>query len=382
MRTTADCVIIGGGIIGMTVAYHLAKADFGTVVLLERDRFFGAGSTAKAAGGIRAQFSNKTNVEISMLAQQLFRSFPDDTGWDDGYDACGYLFVVSNERDRDTFQQHFELQRSLGLPVEQLTQDEIAKLAPSVKRDDILFGNFCPADGVADPSHYLSGYEHVARERGVDLEPGTEVTGLTVTNGQITGVQTDRGTISTSVVVNCAGAWAKEIGRMAGAEVPVLPYRRQCVTTGELDWLEPTFPMVVDVASGLYTHRESKGLLLGWADPSVEASFDISVHPDYTDEILMRGLDRIPRLEEATVNRSWAGLYETTPDHKAILGWDPQIKGFLHNTGYSGHGFMHAPATGQLTMELITEQNLTIDISDLALDRFTAGKLVEETNVI
>jgi sarcosine oxidase subunit beta len=183
-------------------------------------------------------------------------------------------------------------------------------------------------------------------------------------------------------VINCAGAWAGKIGEMVRADVRIRPIRRQCVTTGPLDWVKPFFPMVVDVASGLYSHKESKGLLLGWADPNVKPSFDISLDPDYTDAMLEKGLNRIPQLEEAEVANQWAGLYETTPDHRAIIGWESKVQGMFHNAGFSGHGLMHAPAAGLVTAEIVTGKEPSVDVSPLSPDRFAKGELVEETNVI
>jgi sarcosine oxidase subunit beta len=184
------------------------------------------------------------------------------------------------------------------------------------------------------------------------------------------------------LVINCAGPQAKLIGKMVGAEVPVEPIRRQIVTTGELNWVEPFFPMVVDVKSGLYCHKESKGMLLGWADGSVKPSFDVSIDPNYTDAILEKALDRIPQLEEAGIANQWAGLYETTPDHHAIIGWEPSVSGMFHVTGFSGHGFMHAPAAGLVASEILTEKKPSVDISPLSPERFTTGVIIKETNVI
>ena len=169
---------------------------------------------------------------------------------------------------------------------------------------------------------------------------------------------------------------------MAGVNVPVEPYLRQIVTTGELDFIPATMPMVVDVSSGLYCHKESKGLLMGWADPNVPPAFDESQDPDYNDTILMKALDRIPRLETAEVANSWAGLYETTPDHHAIIDFADTVEGFFVVGGFSGHGFMHAPGAGLLAAEMIVGKTPSIDASRLSLRRFVGGTIEEEVNVI
>lgn len=382
MRSKADVVIIGGGIIGVAVAFYLAKQKFGQIVILEKEPFLGSGSTSKAAGGIRAQFSTRTNIEMSMLSEKMFCRFKEDTGSEALYDQVGYLFILSEPDDIATFKKHYELQRSLGLKVELLKPEDIPQYAPHIRLDDIKLGTFCHDDGLGDPSEFLHGYEHAIRQMNVDIIMDTAVTGFEKNGDKIKTVRTKNGDISTPLVINCAGAWAGEIGKLAGAEVKVEPYKRQIVTTGELDFVKPFFPMVVDVKSGLYFHKESKGLLLGWADKNMKPSFDVSIDPDYTDAILERSLDRIPQLETAEVANQWAGLYETTPDHQAIIGFDLDVQGLFHVTGFSGHGFMHAPAAGIVTAELVAGKKPTIDVTPLGPARFLKGAVVHETNVI
>ena len=382
MHEKADAVVIGGGIIGMATAFYLAKAKYGKIVLLERDSLTGTGSTSKAAGGIRAQFSNRVNIEMSMLSEKLFCQFKEDTGQEALFDQVGYMFLLSRQEDVESFYLSVELQRSLGLKVDILKTDDIARLAPHVRLDDIHSATFCADDGLADPHEFLSGYEKAARNLGVEIKLETEVTGLTRTGDRITEVITNRGNIACGMVINATGAFGAQIGQMIGVDLPVQPIRRQCVTTGELDFVRPDFPMVVDVASGLYFHKESKGLLLGWADPDVKPSTDISIDPDYTDNILERALDRMPQLETAEVANQWAGLYEVTPDHRAIIGYEPKVEGLFHVLGFSGHGLMQAPAAGLICSQMLTDQKPEIDISDLSPARFSKGEIQKETNVI
>jgi sarcosine oxidase subunit beta len=382
MRTTADAVIIGGGIIGIATAFYLARRKYGQILVIEKEPLTGSGSTSKAAGGIRAQFATRVNVEMSMLSEKIFANFPEETGSEAVFDQVGYMFLLSEKADIENFKKSVELQQSLGLEVDLLQPDEIERFAPHIRIDDIKLATFCRQDGLADPSEFLSGYEKAARRLGVEIALETEVTGISLSGSRIVGIETSQGNIVTSLVINCAGAWSGLIGKMVGTDIKVQPYRRQCVTTGELDFVQPYFPMVVDVKSGLYCHKESKGLLLGWADKSVAPSFDISLDPDYTDTIIEKALDRIPALETAEIGNQWAGLYETTPDHRAIIGYDPTIEGMFHVTGFSGHGLMHAPAAGIVTAEILTGQKPSVDISDLSPERFTRGELIEETNVI
>jgi len=382
MRGQADTVIIGGGIIGLSVAFYMAREKVGKIIVVEKEPFLGSGATSKAAGGIRAQFSTKVNIELSMLSERLFEKFEEDTGSKALFDQVGYMFLLQTKEEIAQYTKQYELQKSLGLNVQMLKPDEIPQYAPHISLDGIQFATFCPTDGLGDPHEFLSGYEHAARKMGVEIAFETEVTGIDTDSGAVKVVKTSQGDIETPLVINCTGPQSKLIGQMYGVNVPVEPIKRQIVTTGELDFIKPFFPMVVDVKSGLYFHKESKGMLLGWADRSVKPSFDISVDPDYTDAILEKALDRIPQLEQAEVANQWAGLYETTPDHHAIIGWDSEIKGIFHCTGFSGHGFMQAPAAGLLTSEVITGKDTSIDITPLSPKRFGVGTTVNETNVI
>ncbi|MEW6014236.1 MAG: FAD-binding oxidoreductase [Candidatus Zixiibacteriota bacterium] len=382
MTKSADVVIVGGGIIGLATAYELARRKFGKIVVLEKELFLGAGATSKCAGGIRAQFTTRVNIEMSMLSEKILANFEDEVGYHALFDQVGYMFLLSDEKELAQFSKAMELQRSLGLPVQMIEPSEINKIAPEVRTDDIIKATFCKNDGLADPSDLIQGYATGARRLQVEINIETEVTGIRVSGGKVAGVMTNNGEIATPLVVNAAGPQAKLIGEMAGIKIPVEPIRRQIVTTGALDFIPPTFPMVVDVKAGLYFHKESPGLLLGWADKSVPPSFDISVDPEYTDTILMKALERVPRLETAEVSKAWAGLYETTPDHHAIIGYAEEIEGIFLVTGFSGHGLMHAPAAGIVTAEILSGKNPSIDISPLSPHRFSKGLVHEETNVI
>ncbi|MFH1687022.1 MAG: FAD-dependent oxidoreductase [bacterium] len=382
MQDKADAVVVGGGIIGVSVAYYLARANVGKVVLVEKQPLLGAEATSKAAGGIRAQFSTKVNIEMSMLSEKIFANFREETGHEALFDQVGYLFLLHDQSDIDAFEQGLVLQQSLGLNVARLQPDEIGQYAPHVDLTGVRLATFCPADGLGDPHEFLTGYEKGARRLGADITVDTEVTGIETSSGKISKVLTTRGEIATPLVVNCAGPFAKLIGAMVGAEVMIEPVRRQIVTTAPMDFVKPTFPMVVCVRSGLYCHKESGGMLLGWADKNVAPSFDISIDPDYTDTILEKALELIPQLGEAEVSNQWAGLYEDTPDHHAIIGWEPTVRGLFHCAGFSGHGFMHAPAAGIVTADIISGREPTIDISPLSPERFVLGKVVKENNVI
>ena len=382
MTRSADAVIIGGGIIGLSTAFNLAKLGFGKIIVVEKELFLGAGATSKCAGGIRAQFSTKINIQMSMKSEEILANFEEITGYPAIFEQVGYMFLLSDEKELADFSKAIDLQRSLGLKDDLIEPDGINNFAPEVKTDDILKATFCQQDGLADPNDLIQGYASASRKHGVEIAVETEVTGLKTTGGEIHGVMTNKGEIETSLAVNAAGPYAKVIAKMADIALPVEPVRRQIVTTAALDFVGPKFPMVVDVKSGLYFHKEAPGLLLGWADKTVEPAFDESVDPDYTDNILMKALDRIPALETAGISKSWAGLYETTPDHHAIIGYSEKVKGLFFVNGFSGHGLMHAPAAGLVAAEVMCGKEPSIDISPLSEERFAKGAIREETNVI
>jgi sarcosine oxidase subunit beta len=382
MSANYDAIIIGGGIVGLATAFNLAKAEFGKILVLEKELFVGSGATAKCAGGIRAQFSSKVNIEVSIKAIEVFEHFEEITGEPALYDKVGYMFLLTDEATIEPYSSALELQKSVGLDVRMVGPEEVAKLAPPVRTDDVIKATFCPRDGLGDPHEFMQGYFRASKKLGVEILTESLVTGIVVSGGKVTGVKTSNGEYWAPLVINAAGPYVKKISEMVNIKTPVEPYRRQIVTTGQLDFIPDTMPMVVDVSSGLYCHKESKGLLMGWADGDVEPGFDESQDPDYNDNILMKALDRIPRLETAEVANSWAGLYETTPDHHAIIGFADEVEGFFIMGGFSGHGFMHAPGAAAIAAEMIANKTPSVDISRLAPGRFASGVIEEEVNVI
>ncbi len=382
MSEKFDVVIIGGGIIGCSIAYYLAKKKFGKIAVLEKDQYLGNGATAKCAGGIRAQFGTEINVRLSMLSEQKFEVFQEETGAEVQFDQVGYLFLMTTEEHVATFRKQFAMWQKVGHPVEWLSREQIKALVPPLFVDDVLGGTFSRKDGIGDPHQFTQGYVSAARKLGVKFLPEHEATGIRRSGDMITAVSTNKGEFETNCVVNAAGPHSRQVAGWLGIDLPVRAYKRQIVTTAPLDFITESFPMVVDMGSGLYTHKESGGLLLGWADKDTPEGFDESAHPDYTDAILEKGLNRIPQLETAEIKAQWGGLYDTTPDHHAVLGSSGTVPKFYHANGFSGHGFMHAPAVGIVMAEVICGEKPSIDISALSPHRFTAASLVEENTVI
>ena len=382
MTKNADAVVIGGGIIGLSTAFQLARMKFGKIVVAERELFLGSGSTSKCAGGVRAQFATKVNIQMSMKSEEILVHFEEDTGYPAVFDQVGYMFLLSDENELREFGRAVELQRSLGLKVDYIDPSQINNIAPHVRTDDVVKATFCKDDGLADPSDLIQGYATAARRLGVELCVETDVTALKMVGDNIQGIITNKGDINSPLIINAAGPYAGIVGKMANIDIPVEPVKRQIVTTGALDYIPHTFPMVVDVKAGLYFHKESSGLLLGWADKAVKPGFDISIDPEYTDTILMKALERVPKLETAEIAKSWAGLYESTPDHHAIIGYASEVQGMFLVVGFSGHGLMHAPAAGLVAAEIICAKEPSVDIAPLAPQRFATGLVHEETNVI
>ena len=368
-------IIIGAGIVGASIAYHLARMGRTDVLVLDKEAAAGMGSTAKAAGGIRAQFSSSINIELSRLSIEQFERFPQAMGVPVEFTQAGYLWMATTPAHLRQFEANAALQRRHGLSIELLDREGVAKKAPYVRTDDLLGGVFHARDGYASPADYVMGYHKKAKDLGVTFYFDHEVTGrrgraVLTTSGEIEG---DR-------VVMAAGAWTGRLGEMFGFEVPIRPVRRQCFTTEPFPELPHPIPMTVDYTTGVYLHSESGGLLVGKADKDEPPGFNEAVDYGFVERVAELAMGRVPALERATVRTAWGGLYEVTPDHHPIIG--EVGEGYWIAAGFSGHGVMHAPATGALVAELLVTGRSSLDISSLRLSRFKEGQPIVETNVI
>jgi sarcosine oxidase subunit beta len=379
---TADFIVIGGGVMGASTAYHLAARGQKDILLLEKEAFFGQGATGRCAGGVRYQFATEVNIRLSLESLPMLERFEEELGQRIDYRQCGYLMVLTREDELGVFEANLALQNSLGVATEWLSGDEIRRRLPVMRLQDVLGGTFNPKDGLVDPNGVVMGYVQAARRLGVKAETGVEVTGIRVEAGQVAGVETTAGFVETRVVINAAGPWAGLIGQLAGVDIPIVPLRRQMLTTTPLPDLPPDFPFVIDFAQSLYFHREGQGILTGMSNLDEIPGFDQSVDPDWELVHLEAATARLPMLEGAGLASHWAGLYEVTPDAHPIFGGTP-VSGFYLCAGFSGHGFMHGPVTGKIMSEILLDGHAhTVDVSTLDLNRFERDRMTREYNVV
>ncbi len=379
LPSTADCVIIGGGVVGCSLAFHLARTGMKPLLLERGD--LGAGSTARCAGGVRQQFSTEINVRVGMLSRRLLEDFDDEVGATADLRQVGYLFVATSAAQMDQLAANVEMQHRVGLrDVRVLSRDEVAAITPSLNVEDVHGGTFCPSDGLAGPNEVTSGYVAAARRQGAQVVDGVGVDAIERDGDAVRAVLAAGTRVSTPLVVNCAGPYAAAVGALASVAVPVKPFRRHLFLT-ERFHLDPEPPMTVDVATSFYFHGEGDGLLLGMSDPAEPSSFDTSVDWGFLEHLVEHATHRLPALEQAGIKTGWAGLYEVSPDNQAIVG-ESELAGFWLCCGFSGHGFMQAPAVGRLLAAQITGSPMDIDLAPFDPGRFRRGATVTESAVI
>jgi sarcosine oxidase subunit beta len=386
MSKSADVIIIGAGIVGSSIAFHLTEAGCKNVLVIERETRQGLGSTGKSMGGVRAQFATDVNIRMSIYSIPFLARFEESTGHPSGYRPHGYLFMATNDAHMNYLRTNIARQKALGLKnVELLAPDDIRRVLPQLRSDDIVGGSLCTTDGFVLPESVMSGFMACAIERGVELWRGAQVTGICTGGGAVSGVRTSQGEVSAPVVVNAAGPWAASIAHMAGVDLPVQPLRRMLVLTEPFPGLPERLPMMIDMSTGWHFRQEGLGLLMAWAHPDEQPGFRTDFDPAYIEKSLTHAASRVPDFANLAVNprRCWAGMYEMSPDHHAILGPSPEVRGFYFANGFSGHGVMHSPATGRILADLILHgETSVIDAKDLNVQRFTEGRAIEETAIL
>jgi len=375
-------VIIGAGIIGGSIAFHLLERDPRLrVVMLEKETEPGTGATSKATGGVRFQFSTEANVRLTQLSYRYFTHDREILGCSVDFLRHGYLFVTTDAASSAA--ATWSSSAGLGVASELLTPSRIqTHLAPLVTTD-LVGGTFCADDGSADPYSLLAGFLAVALSRGLRVLTGRPVIGIVKAGERVIGVRTPGEEWSAPIVIDCAGPHADEIGAMAGVDIPSKPYRRQVMVTEPLPVLPPVFPLIVDLDTGFYVHRQGlSAVLMGGTDKDIKPGHDTTVDWDAFDAVFRAAALRVPPLAEAQVMRAYAGVRDLTPDYHGILGPAAQAPGFHVACGFSGHGFMHSPAIGILMTEMLLDGRASsMDIQALSLDRFAAGRLRAEANM-
>jgi sarcosine oxidase, subunit beta len=384
---TAEVVIIGGGIVGSSIAWHLTHAGCKNVLVIERESSQGKGSTGKSMGGVRAQFSTPVNIQMSLYSIPFYAKFEEVVGYPADYRPQGYLFLATKDSHLAYLRDNFARQQKLGLTTTRLLPaDEIRAMLPQLRSDDVLGGSFCSTDGFVDPYSVMNGFMTSAIEHGATLWKKTEVTGIAQDQQGAFRVETTRGPVSTRMVVNAAGAWAAQIAKFLDVDLPVEPLRRMLVPSEPFSDFPHSSPMVIDMSTGFHFRPEGRGFLLAWNDPDETPGYKTDFEPSFIEKILMHAADRVPAFENLPINpkRAWAGLYEMTPDHHCILGPVQAVPGFFLANGFSGHGVMHSPATGKILSDLILDgkTNIVDDVSVLAFRRFARGELLHETAVL
>jgi sarcosine oxidase, subunit beta len=378
---TAGVVIVGGGVMGCSLAYHLARGGV-DVLLLERETL-GSQSTGRCAGGVRQQFSAEANVRLQQLSVRLLENFETEIGVTADFRQIGYLFLFTRPEQVDDFQEQLRMWHRVGLEEARwVTPEEARELSPIIAIDGVLGGTFCPSDGIASPNDVTFGYAAAARRLGARIREGIEVSGIDVKSGRVSTVQTSEGGVATTAVFNCAGPWAAQLGRMVNVDVPVLPYRRHIFVTGGFPAVPRDNPMTIDFTTSLYFHPEGDGILFGMRDRNESPGYSVAVDWSFLEKIGHAAAVRAPGLLTAGVKTGWAGLYETTPDNQPILGPVDGVEGFWCACGFSGHGFQQAPAVGLLLAQDFVEGRSELDLTPFSHRRFTDAALQPEMNVI
>jgi len=381
MKKSADVVIVGGGINGCAIAYYLAQKGMDVVVL--EKRYLGSGATGSCGAGIRQQWSTRENTELAINSVRIFESLSEELGMDIEFTQGGYLIINHDEADELQAKKNVKMQQSLGLDVSLIDSDKIKEIAPilDMKGMNAVSGTFCPSDGHANPFKTTFAYATKAKEYGAEMFTHTTVTGIDTKKGQVSKVHTDKGSIKTSVIVDAAGVWSKDIAHMAGITIPNIALRKEVLVT---ERMQPMFKaMVISFKDGIYFSQQPEGNIVGGI-PIPEERQGFYTMPTFSFlRHMSQTLTRyVPSLVHINMLRHWTGFYDVTPDARPILGEDPQVKGFIHCHGFSGHGFMLSPMVSMMISDFITKKKKSTVFDNLQITRFEDGSMDQEYSVV
>ena len=382
MIKQADVVVIGGGVVGCSIAYNLAKAGAGRIAVIERG-YLASGATGRCGAGVRMQWGTETNCLLARESVHMLENLPEllEVNGDIEFKQGGYLLLAYTEKMADQFKKNLILQNSLTIPARWTTPAEAREIVPHLNTDGLLGATFCPKDGHANPFKVTSLYAKAAARLGVQFYTYTEVTGLGVEAGKITTVHTDKGDIATNTVINAAGGYAKAVGRMAGIELPIFPERHEILVTEPVEPMQT--PMVMCFYHNLYCQQTPHGsFIMGIGHPDEPETFNTASSWQFLTEMAKRITKILPPLANLNVVRQWAGLYDMCPDRTPILGPDATLQGFYTAAGFSGHGFMISPMVGKLMAQTVLGSPTDIPITMFSAERFARGELYIEPSVV
>jgi sarcosine oxidase subunit beta len=381
---SADVVVVGAGVIGCSIAWHLASAGVRRIVVIDRGPAPGEGSTAKATGGFRCQFGSESNILLSLLSREKLLRFQSELGLDSGYDPIGYLFLAASDQQVSTLQSLVTLQQSLGVPSRMVSEEEAEAINPAIAPGSHRGGSFCPIDGTIRPMNLLRGYYEAALRLGVEFIFDDAPVSLEVSSRGVETVRTGRQSIACGSLVDAAGAWAADVAALAGIELPVTPLRRFVVPTMPTTVLPADMALTIFLADGFHLRVRDGRVLLLWPHEPRSDHASTHVSSSWIETVERLAHERIPLLRDVALDRAaaWGGLYELSPDRHVILGPDSAVPNFFFANGSSGHGVMHSPAIGQLTAELICGVATAMDIAPLQIDRFARGSAISGEHLL
>ncbi|MCJ7788787.1 MAG: FAD-binding oxidoreductase [Candidatus Atribacteria bacterium] len=380
MIKKADIVIIGGGVVGCSIAYNLAKLGAKNIILLEKNTL-SSGATGRCGAGIRQQFGTKMNCILARESIKIFENLSQELEYDIELNQGGYLILAYTEKEVNQFKKNVALEQSLNIKARFITVEEAKEIVPPLNTEGILAATFCPTDGHANPFKTNFAYAEAAERLGVKIYTFTEVKEIETENHKITAINTDKGKVLTPMVVNAAGGYSGIIGKMVGVDIPVYSQRHQILITEPID---PLFrPMLLSFSRNFYGQQTPHGsIIMGFGDPNERKDGDIGSSWQFAQQMARKMTAVLPLLKEVSMVRQWAGLYNMSPDAQPILGEHPQIEGFYMAIGFSGHGFMLAPITSKLIAELILKRKTSLPIDKLEIGRFERGELIIEPSVV